>query len=131
MKPHTDISIYNKHFDIINNLLLSFPYVKNVMMIGDLNFPKLQWRPSIIGLFPDLLNLNNIESEFLSKLSFLNLFQFNNVSNCTGSILDLVLSDINNKVVNKSLDPLIPCDKYHPDLLITFPISKIEPIEYN
>jgi hypothetical protein len=39
--PHTDIVIYNAHFDIINNLLLSFSYVKNVLLVGDYNLPKL------------------------------------------------------------------------------------------
>jgi hypothetical protein len=41
--PHTDISIYNAHFDIINNLLLSFPCAKNILLVGDYNLPKLQW----------------------------------------------------------------------------------------
>lgn len=38
---HTDILIYNTHFNIINNLLSSFPYVNNAIMVGDYNFPKL------------------------------------------------------------------------------------------
>jgi len=68
--------IYNKNFDIINNLLLSFPYVKNVIMVGANNLSKFQCHPSFIGLFSNLLNLNNTESEFLLKLSFL-IFFFN------------------------------------------------------
>jgi hypothetical protein len=127
----SDIVIYNAHFDIINSLLLSFPYVKNVLLVGDYNLPKLQWHATSIGFFPNMLNLNNLESEFLSKLSFLNLSQFNNVHNSTGSLLDLVLSDLNNLSVNKSVNPLIPCDIYHPGLLISIPIVISEPIEYN
>jgi len=82
--PHTDISIYINNFDIINNLLLSFPYVKNIIMVVDYYLPKFLWRPSTFSFFPDLMNLNNIESEFISKLSFLNLFKFNNILNSTG-----------------------------------------------
>jgi len=35
--PNTDISVFNIHFDIINILLLKFPYVKNIIMVGDYN----------------------------------------------------------------------------------------------
>jgi len=65
-------------------------------MVGDYNLPKLIWIPSSIGFFPSLSNLTLTESEFLSKLSFLNIFQFNHVVNNNGSILDLILSDANN-----------------------------------
>lgn len=129
--PYTDISIYINHFDIINNLLLSFPYGKNIIMVGDYNLPKFLWHPSTFGFFPGLMNLNNIELEFISKLSFLNLFKFNNILNSTGSILDLVFSDLNNLVVNKAVNPLVPCDNYHPALLITIPMFIYEPIDYN
>lgn len=100
--PNTDISVFNIHFDIINTLLLKFPYVKNIIMVGDYNLPKLHWLPSLNGFFPNLVNLSKTNLEFLSKLSFLNLFQFNNIANNTGSILDLVLSNFNNLSVNKS-----------------------------
>lgn len=99
-------------------------------MVGDHNTFRSQWRPIFIGLSPDLLNSNHIESKFYSILPFLNFSRFNRVLNCTGSMLDLVLSDINNLGVNKSMDPLVPRDNYHPDLLITFSIYIIEPIEY-
>jgi hypothetical protein len=57
--PHTDISIYNIHFDIINNLLTSFPYVKNILMVGDYNFPKLHWLPSVNDFFPHKIILSS------------------------------------------------------------------------
>jgi hypothetical protein len=87
--------------------------------------------PQLYRFFPRLSNLTLTESEFLSKLSFLNIFQFNHIANNNGSILDLVLSDANNVSVNKSDCPLLPCDSYHPALLISFPITIINPIDYN
>lgn len=48
-------------------------------MVGDHNLPNFQWLPTVNGFFPSLVNLCKIYSEFLSKLSFFNLFQFNNV----------------------------------------------------
>lgn len=99
-------------------------------MVGDYNFHKLHWLPGLNGFLPDQINLSSTESEFVSKLYFLNLFQFNNVNNCSGSILDLVLSDFNNVFVSKSVNPLVPCDTYHPGLLIYIPIVVIKPIEY-
>jgi hypothetical protein len=41
------------------------------------------------------------------------------------------LSDANNVSVNKSDFPLLPCNIYHPGLLISFPITIINPIDYN
>jgi hypothetical protein len=91
--PRSDIDNYNIHFNIISNLLSSLPYIKNIIMVGDYNLSKFLWLPSSIGLFPSLSNLTLTESELLTKLSFLNIFQFNHIANNNGSILDLVLSD--------------------------------------
>lgn len=73
-------------------------------------FLSFSGHPSDIGFSPDLLNLNNCESNFLFELSFLNFFKFNIVLNSTGSMLDLVLSNLNNLFVKKSVNPLVPCD---------------------
>jgi len=100
-------------------------------MVGDYNFPKLHWLPSVNGFLPNLINLSTTESEFLSKLSFFNLSQFNNVINSSGSILDLVLSDLSNVFVSKSVNPLVTCDTYHPGLLISIQIIVNKPIEYD
>jgi len=67
--PNTDISVFNIHFDIINTLLLKFPYVKNIIMVGDYNLPKIHWLPSLNGFFPNLLNLNKIKIIFFKSLS--------------------------------------------------------------
>jgi len=72
--PRSDIDNYNIHFNIDSNLLSTLPYVKNIIMVGDYNLPKLTWLPSPIGFFPSVSNLTLTESEFLSKLSFLNIF---------------------------------------------------------
>jgi len=100
-------------------------------MVGGYNLPKLLWLPSSVGFFHSLYNLTLPESELLSKLSFLNIFQFNHIVNNNDSILDLILSDANNVSVNKSDFPLLLCNVYHPGLLITFPITIINPIDYN
>jgi Reverse transcriptase (RNA-dependent DNA polymerase) len=129
--PLTDISIYNKHFEIINNLLLSYPFINNIILVGDYNFPKFQWLPSSIGFSPNLFNLSKTELNFLLKISYLNIFQFNDVVNSNGSILDLVFSDFNNISVNNSVNPLVPCDNYHPGLLVSIPIIVNKPIDYS
>jgi hypothetical protein len=46
-------------------------------------------------------------------------------------LLDLVHSNLKNLSVNKSVNPLIPCDIYHLGLLISVPIVISESIEYN
>jgi len=129
--PRSDVDNYVIHFDIFSKLLSSLPYVKNIIMIGDYNLPNLHWLPSSIGFSPSLSNLSLTESEFLSKLSYLNIFQFNNILNNNGSILDLILSDVIDVSVNKSDYPLVPCDSYHPGLLISFPVTINKPIDYN
>jgi len=69
--------------------------------------------------------------DFLSKISFLNLSQFNSVLNNYGSILDLVLSNMTNISVTQCTYPFGPCDVYHPSLFIVIPFNYYNPIEYN
>lgn len=100
-------------------------------MVGDYNFPNFKWLSSVNRYFPSLENLNITHSEFFSKLSFLNFFQWNNIVNNAGSILDLVLSDLKYWSVNIAVDPLVPCDGYHPGLLVLFSIVVNKSMEYN
>jgi hypothetical protein len=69
--------------------------------------------------------------DFLSKISFLNLSQFNTVLNKNNTIFDLVLSNIDNITVSKFTTPLVPCDIHHPSLLTIIPINTYKPIDYN
>lgn len=69
-------------------------------MIDDYNFSELHWLPSSKCFFPSLFNSSLTELEFLSKLSCLNISQYNHILNNNGSILDLILSDLTNASVN-------------------------------
>jgi hypothetical protein len=129
--PRSTITLNNKHFDIINDLLISYPYVKNIILVGNYNTPNLKWQFTSPSCSPTYLNLNQLSVDFLSKISFLNLSQFNTALNKNNTILNLVLSNIDNITVSKFTTPLVPCDVHHPSLLIIIPLNTYKPIDYN
>jgi len=55
------------------------------------------------------------------------IFQNNKNINSHGSILDLVFCNIS-LLVEKSLEPVVPSDSYHPPLNLTFPYSDHTPL---
>lgn len=112
--PRSTITLYNKHFDIINSLLISYPYVKNVILVGDYNMLVVKQQFTSSNCSPNYLNLSQLLFDVLSKISFLNLSQFNTVLNNNNTILDLVLSNRENISFSQFTAPVVPCDAYHP-----------------
>jgi hypothetical protein len=71
--PHrSPITLYNKHFDIISDLLISYPYVKYVILVGDYNTPNLKWQFISPSCSPNYLNLNQLSVDFLSTIFWCN-----------------------------------------------------------
>lgn len=129
--PRSPISVYVKHVDIINVLLVSFPYVRNVIICGDYNLSNIKWQYASTGCLPNYFNISHFSSDFLSKISFLNLSQINTVLNNNGNILDLIFSNMDSISVSQFMTPLVSCDAYHPSLLMVIPFQNYKPIEYN
>jgi hypothetical protein len=66
--PSSPITLCNIHFDIINDLLISYPYVKHVILVGNYNTPNLKWQFTSPSCSPNYLNLNQLSVNFLSKI---------------------------------------------------------------
>lgn len=65
-------------------------------------------------------------------MSFQNLIQFNLIYNRSGSLLDLVLSNVFNINVGNENSTLLPLDSmYHPALTIELPILSFKYLDYN
>lgn len=76
-----------------------------LLLFGDFNFPKLR-RSIVNGLVTDFFPLGLIESEFILFLSYLNLRQFNFVTNQNHVILYYVISNIDNTAVSRVENPV-------------------------
>ena len=110
LPPRSDIAVYNNHFDLLDNLMSNNPNSK-FLILGDYNLPNIQWITVNNNIIPDLSNVNNFNSNILTSLSYINLTQHNLVYNRSGSMLDLVFSNINNVIVSPVMYPLVPIDQ--------------------
>jgi len=102
-------------------LINTYPNDKFIIC-GDYNIPETKWDNDDYGIvysysFP--ARAPCIPESFTTN----GFFQKNNIYNSTNSILDLVFCNDKALIVEKSLDPLIPIDKYHPALSILLPFS--------
>lgn len=97
-----------------------------VCIIGDFNLSKLSWEPGVvIGKMPNTCQL------LLDFMHVTRLVQHNNVKNCSGRILDLILTTIPSCSVNESNCSLTNIDKLHPPLEITLSLIKDSYLPYN
>jgi len=114
----TAIEVYSKYFKIINDKYYNYPN-SDIILLGDFNIP------SAIS--------TNTKNSFFDNISFLNMFQFNNICNSKNDILDYVISNNNsiNVILNKF--PVVNVDLYHPPLEISCVVSllKIKDLKYN
>ena len=59
-------------------------------------------------------------SSLIECFSLLNLFQFNNIVNLSGNVLDLIFSNFHDTITDLYIDPLVPIDPCHPALQIDY-----------
>jgi len=91
-------------------------------VLGDYNnLTNVNWVINNHKIIPRFSNNNLYESNILSALSYVNLMQNNLIHNSSGSLLDIVLSNIVNVNVTSETSPIDY--KYHPELKITLPLS--------
>lgn len=123
LPPLSSILVIESHLSVIEQLLLNHkPDV--VLLLGDYNIPGVSWTSDEFGLSA-AGDLNTAAALIVDFFSFLNFFQFNHIANCSGNILDLVLSNSKALSVDKATTSLITPDIYHPPLLIQYHYSKL------
>ncbi|XP_060861783.1 uncharacterized protein LOC132938784 [Metopolophium dirhodum] len=121
--PRSDLNLYNSHVNVIDNLMSKY-YNDRFLVLGDYNLTNVNWVSNNRKIIPRLSNNNLYESNIISALSYVNLMQNNLIHNSSGSLLDLVFSNIVNVNVSLETSPLVPLDyKFHPALKIPLPLS--------
>ncbi|XP_029342108.1 uncharacterized protein LOC115033529 [Acyrthosiphon pisum] len=119
--PLSSPLIYESHVSSIEYLLNTYPYDKFIIC-GDYNIPETVWDNDDYGIiysYSSPARAPCIPESFTTN----GFFQKNNIYNSTNSILDLVFCNDKALTVEKSLDPLVPIDKYHPALNILLPFG--------
>jgi hypothetical protein len=89
------------------------------IICGDFNLPYTSWSNDDYGLI--YCSSSGPRVQCVPEIFALNhFFQLIGVSNHFGGILDLVFSNNCNVLVEKSVS--VPCNPYHPALVIKFPL---------
>jgi len=107
--PNSDLHVYNLHVDSIDSVLCNNSNSK-FLAIGDYNLPGINWQFIGSKIKPQLFNISSIKSNILSCLSRSNLMQYNLIYNRTGTLLDLVFTNVYNIIVSSALNSLVPRD---------------------
>jgi hypothetical protein len=126
--PHSNLDIYNSHSQTIEFLVRQYPF-HSFIICGDYNLPEIVWDNDNSGL--TYLYSSNICATCIPETFASNgFFQNNSIFNSHDSILDLVFCNTS-FLVEKSLEPLVPIDSYHPPLNIVLPYSDSKPLFEN
>lgn len=121
--PASEPAVYTDHLYHIEHFIDNNEE-STVFIVGDYNLPDIRWIGSSDGRILCPSNVTNCaHQDFCDYLCFLNLSQFNHLSNCNGNILDLVLSSGLDVAVDRA-EPLSTVDSYHPPLEIRIKCSQ-------
>lgn len=82
-------------------------YNDTFLVLGEYNLTNVNWVSNNRKIIPRLSNNNLYESNIISALSYVNLMQNNLIHNSSGSLLDLVFSNIVNVNVSSETSPLV------------------------
>ena len=94
--------------------------VTGIVLVGDMNFPKVNWT--------DFVSTDNIEQLFLNTFSNLSLEQLVNIpTHIKGNILDYIITDISHLIKNISVDSNnLMCGSDHYLIKFNMPLNKIK-----
>lgn len=106
-KASIDI-IYTKYFYVINDIYYNYPN-SDFILLGDFNIP--------------FAISTNTKKFFNDNISFLDMYQFNNISNSKNDIHVYVISNNNSLNVTLNKFPVVNVDSYHPPLETSCDIS--------
>jgi len=112
----SDQNIFDTYFSLVESLYHKNPNA-TFILVGDYNLPSAK--------------LNNSESYFNNKLSYLDFSQYNNIKNIKNVTLDLVISNSFLINIEKIYVPIIPIDLMHPPINIHVKIDQNEILPFN
>jgi hypothetical protein len=109
--PGHSSQLYTDYCNSFDNLNIN---CNNIIVLGDFNIPRIN------GTDFDFSTARSSAAVINNFLCEYNLASLNNIRNFDNFTLDLVFSNISDLKVEKDETSLLPCDSYHPPLLITF-----------
>lgn len=114
--PGSPLYLYEGAFECIEQLMTTS---SAVLIAGDFNVPEFYdcWHKS--G------NATNIFSSVISFMNFSGIEQYNEVTNSSDRLLDLVFSNVDSCTVSHLATPVVVEDAHHPALFVevVFPVS--------
>lgn len=125
---------YITHFEKLKETSLKLEASACLLIVGDYNCPAISWDPHPSGYMHPSHTMGFGPAHLTEAIHFMNLEQFNGISNSISAygILDLVLSNIDcfKMSVKRSSFNLVVPDDYHPSLEIDMDIvfTKLIPV---
>lgn len=122
LAPLSPSALYEEHCNTIMEALNLHPGC-DICICGDYNLPHIDWINYHSALSfssrPDTSSNEMSSADYiLQTFNYHNCYQLNTICNTGGNTLDLFFAN-NNAICTRSIEELVPCDKYHPPLHIT------------
>lgn len=100
-----------------------------VLVCGDYNQPRLKWLRKEEETVVSESQITPSSSALIDGMNFLNMHQYNSITNQLGRTLDLVFGSDNLRLtVDESVTPLLRVDNHHPPLVISIPTAECTPL---
>ncbi|XP_046677000.1 uncharacterized protein LOC124365076 [Homalodisca vitripennis] len=108
--PSQPTNVYSSFCDAVDEVIVSFGFYDNVILLGDFNLPDADWSS------PDVLYAGDASSYLRNLAATHNLTQINTVPNYRGVFLDLFFSSVPVSDVASAEETLVLEDRHHPSL---------------
>ena len=117
---------YDTYFDNVSAIINTHAN-DNFILIGDFNIPKITWEISDDLILPVNIDGDLSGQYLIEMMNFSNMFQYNDVRNKNGRILDLIISNLesNNITVSPATSILSRIDEHHPPLELVINMIKL------
>lgn len=114
--------------DNINKVFRNHPFC-NYLLVGDFNLPIIKWNHDGHTILQQGgSELQNCAENLVDRLHFLNLRQYNYITNSKNNTLDLCFSNLP-LTVTQPTHPLLKEDTYHPSITIDILDLKCKPFK--
>lgn len=110
--PNDNFENYENFLQIFEQFIFENDDNSNIVILGDFNLP---------FLYETNCDKNLLLREYMCLYNFQ---QHNIIKNSINRLLDLVFSDLEDIVIERSKLPIVPEDPYHPALYLTFSVVK-------
>lgn len=129
LKPGFKTHELKKYLDHISDIIISRETNAEFIIMGDFNMSCISWE--LMGEYCEAIEYEgNCANELLYMLNLTNMLQRNSIKNKYNKSLDLVISNINVKVI-RATEVLVYEDDYHPSLSLEIDSNNIKFLKAN